>query len=104
MGKKYTFDITTLVSGDVNANNCNAICFKNNCNNTPPVAIIIVNGMPIYEQQQLILSGHEGEIDTTSYQVSIIPNGGIDLSFIVIRKYYVDDSDESNKPLTQNTY
>lgn len=99
---KYTFDIATLTSEPINANGCNAIMFKNNSYNTPnPLVILQVNGYNIREGEQLVLSGHIGEIDISQYQCTIIDNGGT-VDCFVIRKYYA--SNQVVEPLNNNTH
>lgn len=84
-------DIATLDEGVVPANGCNAICFKNNCNNSPAVNIVTINGYDLREGEQLVLSGHEGEIDLTQYNAVFTVNTGASKNYQVIRKYYIEE-------------
>lgn len=84
---KVTFDFeNNPAAGSVSANKCNAIMFKNACRNTPASNIMFVNGCPVYEGEQLILSCDRGEVDTTEYNV-YYTGAGASNSYVVVRKF-----------------
>lgn len=85
--KNANFSFENLTEeGQVSANGCNAISFKNNCRNTSPTNTMIVNGFTLYEGDSMSLSCDEGEIDTTIYNV-VFSGAGSSKEFCVIRKF-----------------
>jgi hypothetical protein len=66
---------------------CNAITFKNNCNNNPAVNILQINGYNLREGEFLTMSGNEGEIIKTVFSV-IISGAGASQDYQIIQKIY----------------
>jgi len=59
---------------------CNDILFYNGA-----AATVYVNGFPVASGGTLIITGNEGEINTTKYKLSF--NGGTGTVYVVRKKY-----------------
>lgn len=59
---------------------CNDILFYNQAATT-----VYVNGFPVASGGTLIITGNEGEINTTKYKLSF--NGGTGTVFVIRKKY-----------------
>lgn len=59
---------------------CNDILFYNGA-----AATVYVNGFPVASGGTLIITGNEGEINTTKYKLSF--NGGTGSVYVVRKKY-----------------
>jgi len=59
---------------------CNDILFYNGA-----AATVYVNGFPVASGGTLIITGNEGEINTTKYKLSF--NGGVGTVYVVRKKY-----------------
>jgi hypothetical protein len=66
---------------------CNAITFKNNCNNSPAVNILQINGYNLREGEFLTLSADRDEVIKTIFSV-IIDGAGASKDFQLIQKIY----------------
>lgn len=66
---------------------CGAITFKNNCNNSPAVNILQINGYNLREGEFLTLSGDKDEIIKTVFSV-VISGAGANRDFQLIQKVY----------------
>jgi hypothetical protein len=88
--KKALFTFENLVEeGQVPAQDCNAILFKNNCRNTTPTNTMVVNGSTLYEGDELGLSCDDNETDTTVYNVTF-SGAGSSKEYLIIRKFSSD--------------
>lgn len=79
--RNYKTEMQTYTETELDVDSfCNDILFYNGA-----AATVYINGFPVASGGTLIITGNEGEINTTKYKLSF--NGGVGSVYVIRKKY-----------------